>query len=93
MDPDVDLHTLVIGREAMACRFELVFNTGEVPQATELAVSALEDNLRIDRRRIRCCDWVACALLGISSAAGPHAIGGATFAGSGNRGDATGRTR
>ena len=42
MDPDVDLHTLVIGREAMACRFELVFNTGEVPQATELAVSALD---------------------------------------------------
>ena len=42
MDPAVDLHTLVIGREAMACRFELVFNTGEVPQATELAVSALD---------------------------------------------------
>ena len=37
-----DLHTLVVGRDAMACRFELVFNAGEVPNATELAVEALD---------------------------------------------------
>jgi thiamine biosynthesis lipoprotein len=42
MDPTLDLHTLVIGRDAMACRFELVFNAGEVPDATELAVEALD---------------------------------------------------
>ena len=37
-----DLHTLVIGREAMACRFEIVFNAGEVRDATALAVEALD---------------------------------------------------
>ena len=42
MNPEGDLHTLVVGREAMACRFELVFNAGEEPHATELAVAALD---------------------------------------------------
>lgn len=37
-----DLHTLVVGREAMACRFELAFNAGEVEGDTELAVAALD---------------------------------------------------
>jgi len=37
-----DLHTLVVGREAMACRFEVVFNAGEVADDTELAVDALD---------------------------------------------------
>ena len=37
-----DLHTLVVGREAMACRFEIAFNAGEVPDATELALAALD---------------------------------------------------
>jgi thiamine biosynthesis lipoprotein len=37
-----DLHTLVVGREAMACRFEVVFNAGEVPGDTEIAVDALD---------------------------------------------------
>lgn len=41
MEPP-DLHTLVIGREAMGCRFEIVFNAGEVPEATPLAVAALD---------------------------------------------------
>jgi len=50
-----DLHTLVVGREAMACRFEVVFNAGEVPGDTELAIDALdlvdavEDRLSIYR--------------------------------------------
>ena len=39
---DLDLHTLVVGREAMACRFEIVFNAGEVPDATERAIEALD---------------------------------------------------
>jgi FAD:protein FMN transferase len=37
-----ELNTLVVGREAMACRFEVAFNAGEVPEATELAIAALD---------------------------------------------------
>jgi hypothetical protein len=37
-----DLHTLVVGRDAMACRFEVLFNAGEVPDATELGLAALD---------------------------------------------------
>ena len=42
MQGDADIHTLVVGREAMACRFEIVFNVGEVPDATALACAALD---------------------------------------------------
>ena len=42
MPSDADIHSLVIGREAMACRFEVVFNVGEVPDATALACAALD---------------------------------------------------
>jgi thiamine biosynthesis lipoprotein len=42
MSLDDDLHTLVVGREAMACRFEVVFNVGEVAGDTELAIEALD---------------------------------------------------
>jgi len=37
-----DLHTIVVGREAMGCRFEVVFNAGEVAEATELGCEALD---------------------------------------------------
>ncbi|MFM8413812.1 MAG: FAD:protein FMN transferase [Planctomycetota bacterium] len=37
-----DLHTIVVGRDAMGCRFEAVFNAGEVPEATELGCQALD---------------------------------------------------
>jgi thiamine biosynthesis lipoprotein len=37
-----ELHALVVGRDAMACRFEVVFNAGEVPDATELGLAALD---------------------------------------------------
>jgi len=37
-----DLHTIVVGREAMGCRFEVVFNAGEVAEATELGCQALD---------------------------------------------------
>ena len=36
-----DLHTLVVGREAMACRFEVAFNAGEIPEATARAAKRL----------------------------------------------------
>ncbi len=39
---DFDLHTLVVGRDAMACRFEVAFNAGETCDATALAVDALD---------------------------------------------------
>lgn len=42
MAADADIHSLVIGREAMACRFEVVFNAGEYPQDTEAAIAALD---------------------------------------------------
>lgn len=37
-----DLHTLVVGREAMACRFEVAFNAGEFAGDTGLAIAALD---------------------------------------------------
>ena len=37
-----DLHTIVVGRDAMGCRFEAVFNAGEVAEATELGCQALD---------------------------------------------------
>ena len=52
---DVDLHTLAVGRDAMACRFEAVFNAGEPDDATQRGiealdvVEALEDRLTIHR--------------------------------------------
>lgn len=46
----MDLHTLVVGRDAMACRFEVVFNAGEVENATELAVDALDLVEQIESR-------------------------------------------
>lgn len=42
MAADADIHSLVIGREAMACRFEIVFNAGEYPQDTVAAIAALD---------------------------------------------------
>ena len=42
MANETDIHTLVVGREAMACRFEVVFNVGEEADATALACAALD---------------------------------------------------
>ena len=42
MQGENDVHTLVVGREAMACRFEIVFNAGEVPDATAIAIDCLD---------------------------------------------------
>ena len=39
---DADIHSIVIGRDAMACRFEIVFNAGEHSQDTESAILALD---------------------------------------------------
>jgi FAD:protein FMN transferase len=45
-----DLHTLVVGREAMACRFEVACNAGELAGDTELAIEALDLVDRIEER-------------------------------------------
>ncbi|MFM9195735.1 MAG: hypothetical protein ACKOWG_08340, partial [Planctomycetia bacterium] len=42
MHGENDVHTIVVGRDAMACRFEIVFNAGETPDATEIAVDCLD---------------------------------------------------
>lgn len=50
-----ELHRIIVGREAMGCRFEVVFNAGEVPDPTELGmavldiVDAVEDRISIYR--------------------------------------------
>lgn len=40
--PAADIHALVVGRQAMACRFEVVFNAGEHAEDTAAAVGALD---------------------------------------------------
>ena len=42
MHPEPDVHTIVVGRDAMACRFEIVFNAGDVADDTALAVDCLD---------------------------------------------------
>ena len=42
MQGENDVHTIVVGREAMACRFEIVFNAGEVLDATAIGVECLD---------------------------------------------------
>jgi len=39
---NAELHQIVVGRAAMGCQFEVIFNAGEVPEATELAMAALD---------------------------------------------------
>lgn len=46
----MDLHTLVVGRDLMACRFEVMLNAGEVADATGVAVDALDLVERIEDR-------------------------------------------
>jgi thiamine biosynthesis lipoprotein len=74
-----DLHTLVVGREAMACRFEVAFNAGEVAEATPLAVEALdlvdaiEDSISIYR------DHSELARLNATAAAGWQTVSAQLF--------------
>jgi thiamine biosynthesis lipoprotein len=68
MEPD--LHTIVVGRDAMACRFEIVFNAGEVPDATERAVEALDLVDEIEARITVYRDTSELARLNAAAAAG-----------------------
>lgn len=69
MEPP-DLHTLVVGREAMGCRFEIVFNAGEVPEATALAIDALDIVDEIEGRLTVYRDTSELARLNATAAAG-----------------------
>jgi len=42
MQGENDVHTIEVGRDAMACRFEILFNAGEVPDATAIGVDCLD---------------------------------------------------
>jgi thiamine biosynthesis lipoprotein len=67
---DLDLHTIVVGRDAMACRFEIVFNAGEVPDATERAIEALDLVDEIESRITVYRDTSELARLNASAASG-----------------------
>ena len=42
MQGENDVHTIEVGRDAMACRFEILFNAGEVADATAIGVDCLD---------------------------------------------------
>jgi thiamine biosynthesis lipoprotein len=80
MSLDVDLHTLVVGREAMACRFEVAFNAGEVPDATALAMDALDLVEEIEGRISVYRDTSELARLNATAAAGWQPVSHDVFA-------------
>lgn len=71
-----DLHTLVVGRDAMACRFEVVFNAGEVAGATELGLAALDLVDEIEDRITVYRDSSDLARLNAAAAAGWQPVAG-----------------
>jgi thiamine biosynthesis lipoprotein len=75
-----DLHTLVVGREAMACRFEVVFNVGEVPGDTELAIAALDLVEEVESRLSVYRDTSELAVLNATAAAGWQPVSHDLFA-------------
>ena len=77
---DIDLHSIVVGREAMACRFEVVFNAGEVPRDTELAVAALDRVDEIENRISIYRDTSELARINATAAAGWQPVSHDVFA-------------
>lgn len=76
----MDLHTIIVGRDAMACRFEVVFNAGEVADATELAVDALDLVDEIENRITVYRDTSELARLNATAASGWQPVAGDLFA-------------
>jgi thiamine biosynthesis lipoprotein len=70
MHPEPDVHTLVVGRDAMACRFEIVFNAGDVAGDTALAVACLDLVDEIEGRISVYRETSALALLNARAAEG-----------------------
>ena len=80
MPGDADIHTLVVGREAMACRFEIVFNAGEVADATALACEALDLVDEIENAFSVYRDTSDLAILNATAAAGWQPVSHEVFA-------------
>ncbi|NDC54388.1 MAG: FAD:protein FMN transferase [Planctomycetia bacterium] len=76
----MDLHSLVVGRDLMACRFEVVFNAGEVDDATEIAVDALDLVEHIEGRITVYRDTSELARLNAAAAAGWQPVSPDLFA-------------
>jgi thiamine biosynthesis lipoprotein len=80
MPGDADIHSLVIGREAMACRFEVVFNVGEVPDATALACATLDVVDEIENAFSVYRDTSDLAILNATAASGWQPVSHEVFA-------------
>jgi thiamine biosynthesis lipoprotein len=79
MQGENDVHTLVVGREAMACRFEIVFNAGEVPDATAIAVDCLDLVDEIENRITVYRDSSELARINATAASGWQPVEGDLF--------------
>jgi len=77
---DADLHTIVVGRDAMACRFEVVFNAGEVEDATALGIDALDLVDEIENRITVYRDTSEVARINATAAAGWQPVAADLFA-------------
>jgi thiamine biosynthesis lipoprotein len=75
MPGENDVHSLVVGRDAMACRFEVVFNAGEVADDTALAVDALDLVDEIEGMITVYRDSSDLARVNAGAAAGWHTVG------------------
>lgn len=80
MAAETDIHTLVVGREAMACRFEIVFNAGAVADATALACEALDLVDEIENAFSVYRDTSDLAILNATAAAGWQPVSHEVFA-------------
>jgi FAD:protein FMN transferase len=76
----MDIHSLVVGRDLMACRFEVVFNAGEVENATELGVDALDLVEQIEARITVYRDSSEVARLNATAAEGWQSVSPDLFA-------------
>jgi thiamine biosynthesis lipoprotein len=76
----MDIHSLVVGRDLMACRFEVVFNAGEVENATELGVDALDLVEQIESRITVYRDTSELARLNATAAEGWQSVSPDLFA-------------
>jgi len=77
---DFDLHTLVVGRDAMACRFEVCLNVGETADGTARAVDALDLVDEIENRISVYRDTSELARLNATAAAGWQPVSHDVFA-------------
>jgi thiamine biosynthesis lipoprotein len=80
MASETDIHTIVVSREAMACRFEIVFNAGEVADATALACAALDVVDEIENAFSVYRDTSDLAILNATAASGWQPVSHEVFA-------------